>query len=83
MIRWLSLPGEGAFDIAGDVVTLTSAGATGTFASKDVANNITVTINGLALGGESNPTHVQIGARGTTTSLKLTNKDGQQQLITP
>ena len=39
--------------------------------------------SGLALGGESNPTHVQIGARGTTTSLKLTNKDGQQQLITP
>jgi hypothetical protein len=37
----------------------------------------------LALGGESNPTHVQVGARGTTTSLKLTNKDGRQQLITP
>jgi hypothetical protein len=39
--------------------------------------------SGLALGGESNPTHVQIGARGTTTSLKLTNKDGRQQLVTP
>jgi hypothetical protein len=39
--------------------------------------------SGLVLGGESNPTHVQIGARGTTTSLKLTNKDGQQQLVTP
>jgi hypothetical protein len=39
--------------------------------------------SGLVLGGESNPTHVRIGARGTTTSLKLTNKDGQQQLITP
>jgi hypothetical protein len=37
----------------------------------------------LVLGGESNPTHVQILARGTTTSLRLTNKDGQQQLITP
>src|SRR5262245_16406476 len=37
----------------------------------------------LALGGESNPTHVQIGARGSTTSLTLTNKDGQQQLVTP
>jgi hypothetical protein len=39
--------------------------------------------SGLALVGESNPTHVQIGARGTTSSLKLTNKDGQQQRITP
>ena len=39
--------------------------------------------SGLVLGGESNPTHVQIGARGTTTSLKLTNKDGQQQVVTP
>src|SRR5882724_172164 len=37
----------------------------------------------LVLGGEANPTHVQILARGTTTSLKLTNKDGRQQLITP
>jgi hypothetical protein len=37
----------------------------------------------LVLGGDSNPTHVQILARGTTTSLKLTNKDGQQQQITP
>lgn len=39
--------------------------------------------SGLVLGGESNPTHVQIRARGPTTSLKLTNKDGQQQLVTP
>src|SRR5262245_18314997 len=39
--------------------------------------------SGLVLGGESNPTHVQIVARGPTTSLKLTNKDGQQQLVTP
>src|SRR5690349_6270616 len=37
----------------------------------------------LALGGESDPTHVQIGARGTSTSLTLTNKDGQQQQIKP
>jgi hypothetical protein len=37
----------------------------------------------LVLGGDSNPTHVQILARGTTTSLKLINKDGQQQQITP
>lgn len=37
----------------------------------------------VALGGESDPAHVQISARGTTTSLKLSNKDGQQQLIKP
>jgi hypothetical protein len=39
--------------------------------------------SGLVLSGESNPTHVQILARGTTTSLKLTDKDGQQHSITP
>jgi hypothetical protein len=39
--------------------------------------------SGLVLGGESNPTHIQMEARGTTTSLKLTNKDGRQQLVTP
>jgi len=38
---------------------------------------------GLVLGGESNPTHVQVLARGATTSVKLTNKDGQVKLITP
>jgi hypothetical protein len=37
----------------------------------------------LALGGESDPTQVAIAARGTTTSLTLINKDGQQQLIKP
>lgn len=37
----------------------------------------------LALGGEADPTHVEIAARGMTTSLKLINKDGQQQLIKP
>ena len=37
----------------------------------------------LALGGESDPAHVEIAARGTTTSLALINKDGQQQLIKP
>ena len=39
--------------------------------------------SGLVLSGESNPTHVQILVRGTTSSLKLTNKDGQQQSIKP
>jgi len=38
---------------------------------------------GLVLGGESNPTHVQVLARGTTTSLKLNNKDGRVKLIEP
>jgi hypothetical protein len=37
----------------------------------------------LALSGEANPTHVQILARGTTSSLKLTNKNGQQHSIAP
>ena len=37
----------------------------------------------LLLGGESNPAHVQITARGPAMALKLTNKDGQQQLVTP
>jgi hypothetical protein len=38
---------------------------------------------GLVLGGESNPTHVQVLAQGASTSLKMTNKDGQVQLIKP
>jgi hypothetical protein len=37
----------------------------------------------LSFGGESNPTHVQILARGTNTTLKLVNKDGRQQVIQP
>src|SRR6266566_6562536 len=37
---------------------------------------------GLVLGGESNPTHVQVLARGATTSLKFSNKDGQVKVIT-
>ena len=39
--------------------------------------------SGLVLSGQANPTHVQILARGTTTSLKLTDKNGQQHAITP
>jgi hypothetical protein len=38
---------------------------------------------GLLLGGESDPTYVQILAKGPSTSLKLSNKDGREQLITP
>ena len=37
----------------------------------------------VSLGGESNPTHVQLLARGMSTSLKLVNKDGHEQLIKP
>jgi len=37
----------------------------------------------LVLGGESDPTYVQILAEGASTSLKLVNKDGRQQLIKP
>jgi hypothetical protein len=37
----------------------------------------------LALGGEADPTHVEIKARGAATSLTLSNKDGQQQLVKP
>jgi hypothetical protein len=37
----------------------------------------------VSLGGESDPTLVQVLARGTNTSLKLVNKDGKQQVIKP
>jgi hypothetical protein len=36
-----------------------------------------------AFGGESDPTYVQILAEGGSTSLKLVNKDGRQQVIKP
>jgi hypothetical protein len=38
---------------------------------------------GLGLGGAANPTYVQVLARGDTTSLKLTDRDGREQLIKP
>jgi hypothetical protein len=38
---------------------------------------------GLVLGGESNPTHIQLLARGASTSLKLNDKNGQVKLIKP
>jgi hypothetical protein len=38
---------------------------------------------GLGLGGESDPTYVQILAQQDSTSLKLTNKDGREQIIKP
>ena len=38
---------------------------------------------GLVLGGESDPTYVQVLARGASTSLKLSNKDGGEQILKP
>src|SRR5262245_50843584 len=38
---------------------------------------------GLGLGGQSDPTYVQILAQQDSTSLKLTNKDGREQIIKP
>jgi hypothetical protein len=54
--------------------------------SKGAPNvKIAATEDGSAVSfvGESNPTHVQILARGTSPSLKLVNKDGREQLIKP
>ncbi|HEV7365815.1 MAG TPA: hypothetical protein VGN76_08210 [Gemmatimonadales bacterium] len=39
--------------------------------------------SGLGLGGEDDPTYVQILAQGSSTSIKLTNKDGREQVIKP
>ena len=37
----------------------------------------------LGLGGQSDPTYALLVARGASTSLKLTNKDGREQTVTP
>jgi hypothetical protein len=37
----------------------------------------------LVLGGEPNPTHIQLLARGASTSLKLTDRDGNVQTVKP
>ena len=37
----------------------------------------------LVLGGDANPTHIQLLADRADTSVKLTNQDGRQQLIKP
>lgn len=39
--------------------------------------------SGLGLAGNSDPTYITLKAEGTGTSLKLTNKDGRERLITP
>jgi hypothetical protein len=38
---------------------------------------------GLVLGGESNPTYVQILAEGPNTSMKFSNGDGREQVLKP
>ena len=37
----------------------------------------------IGLGGESDPTYIQLLARGTNPFVKLTNKEGKQQIIKP
>ena len=39
--------------------------------------------SGLGLGGKDDPTYVQILAQGPSTSIKLTNQDGREQVIKP
>jgi hypothetical protein len=39
--------------------------------------------SGVSLGGESNPTNIQLLARGDSTLVKLINKDGSQHVIKP
>lgn len=39
--------------------------------------------SGISLGGEDDPTHIQVLARGANTALTLVNKDGQKQVIKP
>jgi len=38
---------------------------------------------GLVLGGESNPTYVQILAEGPDTSMKFSNGDGRERVLKP
>jgi hypothetical protein len=39
--------------------------------------------SGISLGGEADPTHIQILARGTNTSLKLVNANGKERVFRP
>ena len=38
---------------------------------------------GVGFGGQDDPTYAALAAKGTSTSLKLTNKDGREQIIEP
>ena len=59
-----SLPGV----FSGDTVTVDESGATATFASKDVATGITVSITGLALAGGQASDYSLTDPTGTTTA---------------
>ncbi len=39
--------------------------------------------SGISLGGDSNPTHIQILSRGDRPLMKVVNRDGKQQTIQP
>jgi hypothetical protein len=39
--------------------------------------------SGLVIGGESNPTHIQVLAEGGQSTLKLINKEGTERVIKP
>ena len=39
--------------------------------------------SGMSLGGNANPTHIQILSRGDRPLMKIVNRDGKQQTIQP
>jgi hypothetical protein len=39
--------------------------------------------SGLLIGGESDPTYVQVLAEGGETTVRLKNKDGKERVIRP
>ena len=39
--------------------------------------------SGMSLGGNTNPTHIQILSRGDKPLIKLVNRDGKQEMIQP
>jgi hypothetical protein len=39
--------------------------------------------SGISLGGDSDPTHIQILARGDTTSMTLVDRAGKKQVLSP
>ena len=45
--------------LPGDTVTLSTAGATGAFLTKDAGNNVPITVSGLSLGGAHGDTRLE------------------------
>lgn len=39
--------------------------------------------SGVSLGGEANPTHIQLMARGASTSMTMVDSDGKKRTINP